>query len=144
LQKVHGEQDKKNRSQGKLLPGCKVINPVAGGSGQTGKPDSRKVARPEKTKRGNEMKTMADLETRFRNELNQWFIRQSRDIYADFYLYYLPTTAEHDGHIAIFEEDPPNPEYVLACGMKINKGAEINQLMNQWRPILRTLPVLEY
>ena len=89
------------------------------------------------------MKNMADLETQFGMELNQWFIKQSQNIYDDYYLYYLPTTAEHDGHISICKDKPVNPELKLAAPQRINKWAELYQIKNEFRPILSRLPVLE-
>jgi len=89
------------------------------------------------------MKTMADIETTFRMELQQWFPKQCANIYDTYYLYYLPTTAEHDGGILICKDKPANPEYQLAAPQRINKAAEIYQIMNEWRPILYTLPILE-
>jgi len=89
------------------------------------------------------MKNTADLEIRLLNELKQWFARQCQDNYADFYLYYLPTTAEHDGGILICKEDPPNDEYQLAWPEKIRKGCTIEQNFNWLRnAILYRLPVL--
>jgi len=88
------------------------------------------------------MKNMADIETRLRAELNQWFIKQIRNEYDDFYLYYLPTTAEHNGGFVITSEAPSNPEYQIIQG-RINKGATIDQNMNHFREIVKRLPILE-
>lgn len=89
------------------------------------------------------MKNIADLETRLLNELEQWFVRQCKDPFADFYLYYLPTTAEHDGGILICAEAPANPEYKLAMSERIYKGDSVGQNFNRIRrDVLRTLPVL--
>jgi hypothetical protein len=89
------------------------------------------------------MKNIADLETRLLDELNQWFPKQCRDQFADFYLYYLPTTTEHDGGILIASDDPANPEYQLAMNEKIHKGNTVEQNFNWIRSgILRRLPVL--
>lgn len=89
------------------------------------------------------MKNRADLESTLKAELDQWFIRQSKDIYSDFYLYYLPTTAEHDGGILICKERPANLGYCLAMAEKINKSATVNQNFNWIRnEIIGRLPVL--
>lgn len=89
------------------------------------------------------MKNLADLENVLRVELNQWFVRQCRDEYGDFYLYYLPTTAEHDGGISICKDKPANPECVLAMPERIDKGATVEQNFNRIRRgVLKSLPVL--
>ena len=91
------------------------------------------------------MKDRADLETRLKAELEQWLEKQIRNEYADFYLYYLPTTAEHDGGILIARDRPANPEYKLAMSERINKGLSINQNFNRIRNSgLYNLPVLSY
>lgn len=90
------------------------------------------------------MKTWADLETAFHNELVHWFPKQCENIYDTYYLYYQPTTPEHIGGIIILKDKPANPNYVLAAPQRINKCAEIYQIENEWRPILRQLTVLEY
>jgi len=88
------------------------------------------------------MKNMADIETAFDLELKQWFPKQCANIYDDYYLYYLPTTAEHDGGIVICKDKPANTEFQLASPQRINKAAEIYQIKNEWIPILKTLPIL--
>jgi hypothetical protein len=89
------------------------------------------------------MKTEADLQTALRNELNQWFPRQCREPYTDFYLYYLETTQEYDGGILIASEAPANSNYKLATPEKIRKACTIDQNFN-WiaQGIVRRLPVL--
>jgi len=90
------------------------------------------------------MKTLAELETRLKNELTVWAHRQAQDLYADFYLYYMPTTAEHDGGIVIACRPPANPDFKLARPDRINKAATFNQNFNQIRiHTLPYLPVLE-
>jgi hypothetical protein len=88
------------------------------------------------------MKNIADLETALLNELTQWFQKQCRDPFKAFYLYYLPTTSEHDGHISIYSEKPNNPELKLACAERINPGMSIEQNFNYFRGNIGTLPVL--
>ena len=88
------------------------------------------------------MKNMADIEKAFFNELKQWFPKQCENISDNYYLYYQSTTAEHDGSIIICKDKPAN--YQLAHPRRINKCAEIYQIMNEWRPILYRLPVLKY
>ncbi len=89
------------------------------------------------------MKNLKDLENVLKVELGQWFIRQCRNEYADFYLYYLPATAEHDRGLSICKDRPANPEVCLAMAERINKGATIDQNFNWIRHgVLHSLPVL--
>jgi len=90
------------------------------------------------------MKTLADLESRLRKELTIWAHRQSQDIYADFYLYYIPTTTEHDGGIIIAKNPPANSDFKLARPDRIEKGCSFEQIFNRIRiHTLPHLPVLE-
>jgi len=91
------------------------------------------------------MKNITDLETRLLDELKAWFPRQCRENYADFYLYYRPTTEEMAGDILVVKDIPGNrgSEYLLAMPERINKGASIAQNFNRIRlGVLRRLPVL--
>ena len=90
------------------------------------------------------MRTLADAETMLLNELRQWFIKQSQDLYQDFYLYYQESTAEHNGGIGICSGQPANPSYKLAWNERINKGATIEQNFHYLRTrILKQLPILD-
>ena len=86
------------------------------------------------------MKNRKDTETQLLIELKHYYNRQVRDMFADFYLYYMPTTAEHDGAIMICKDAPRNPDYQLARPDRINKSATVQQNFNQIR--LHTLPHL--
>jgi hypothetical protein len=90
------------------------------------------------------MKNLADIQTRLKLALIEWFKKQSAEIYKDYYLYYLPSSAEHEGGLIICENAPPNKEYQLAWNEKINKGATIDQNFNYLQRIIRTLPILSY
>ena len=90
------------------------------------------------------MKNMADIQTRFHSELEQWFIKQVRDEYSDYYLYYLPTTPEHDGGFSFCKDKPANPDVLLGWNQPVCKGSTIEQNFNAYIPILRRLPILEY
>jgi len=92
---------------------------------------------------GMNMKTETDLQNRLLAELKQWFTRQCADQHRDFYLWYLPTTAEHDGGIIICSDKPVNPEYQLAMPERIRKGDTVEQNFIRIRSgVLRSLPVL--
>ena len=86
------------------------------------------------------MNNLADLETVFANELQQWFPKQCRNLYDDYYLYFLPSTAEHDGGIIITKDRPANGDYQLS--QRIPKHLPIDVIKDQFRNVLRTLPVL--
>lgn len=91
------------------------------------------------------MKNIADLETRLLEELTAWFPEQCQKPYEDFYLYYWPTTPDHNGGIIIIGggSTPHSTEYQLAMPERINKGDTVEQNFNRIRlGILRTLPVL--
>ena len=91
------------------------------------------------------MRTREELETRLMNELNHWFTRQCQDIYSDFYLYYLPSTANHDGGILIAEHKPANPEYRLAMPEKIEKHSTPEQNFRRINnSVLGRLPVMSW
>ncbi len=89
------------------------------------------------------MKNETELQGRLLAELKQWFVKQCRNPFGDYYLYYLAATAEHAGGIIICADTPANPKYQLALGEKIRKECTVEQNFN-WirRGILRTLPVL--
>ena len=71
--------------------------------------------------------------------MQQWLFKQAMNIYADFYLYYTPTTAEHDGGILI-AQDAPSSDYKLARPDRLGKGNTVEQNFNQIR--IHTLPHL--
>ncbi len=89
------------------------------------------------------MKNMQDINTRLWGELEQWYIKQCRNEYEEYHLYYLPTTAEHDGGISICSEPPPNPEMKLADPHKINGYHTIDQNFTRLQSVCRRLPILE-
>ena len=88
------------------------------------------------------MRNLAELQTALLNELKHWFKKQCENIHADFYLYYLPATAEHNGGLLICQNEPPNKEYKLVTDNKINKAATVEQNFNHFRRFLGDLPVL--
>jgi hypothetical protein len=88
------------------------------------------------------MKDMNDVSIRLRAELDQWFIGQCNNNYAEYYLYYLETTPEHDGGILICADQPANKDYKLVNG-RIGPGNTKEQHFNRLYHICRTLPILE-
>ena len=90
------------------------------------------------------MKNWNDLVKRFTAELEQWYIRQTRKPFENYYLYYLESTAEHDGGIIIHADSTPpeNPDYRLAAPEAIRKDMDIGQNVIYFEHILKRLPVL--
>ena len=88
------------------------------------------------------MKDMNDVYTVVRNEVEQWFSRQCENIWDDYYLYYLPTTAEHNGGLLITKEAPANPSYQLV--ERVRKDSTKDQVRNRINELARKLPILEY
>ena len=89
------------------------------------------------------MKDYQELLASLRIELEQWFIKQCRNNFEDYYLYYIETTPEHDGGIIICAEQPANKEYKLAWNQTINKGATVEQNFNNLvNNVMERLPVL--
>lgn len=90
------------------------------------------------------MKTRHDILKRLRSELEQWYIKQCRNPFEDYYLYHMPSTLEHAGGISILRSAPPNPDYVLSLGHPIRKNLSIDQNL-QWLNLcsVGTLPVLD-
>lgn len=88
------------------------------------------------------MHDLRDIKTRLRNELEQWFIKQTHNPFEDYYLYYLESTPEHDGGLLIAREKPVNTEYQMAGGGKINKGATVDQNFNVLMATVMGLPIL--
>ena len=88
------------------------------------------------------MKDMNDIHEVIRAELGQWFQKQIRNEYEDYYLYYLPTTAEHDGGLLICKEKPANPEMILS--ERIRKDLTVEQNHYRLAEICRKLPILKY
>ena len=88
------------------------------------------------------MKTWEDVQNRLRAELEQWFIKQCRDNFEDYYLYYLPTTEAHDGGFMFLTDKPANPDYRMGWNRPVNKGKTIDQNFSTFSNILKKLPIM--
>jgi hypothetical protein len=88
------------------------------------------------------MKNMDDVHFVIRAELDMWFKRQCENIYDDFYWYYLPTTAEHDGGLSVHKTPPANPDFILI--ERIRKDFTKEQNHRRIAELARRLPILEY
>lgn len=82
-----------------------------------------------------------DLRIRLKAELQDCHNRQSKDIFANFFLYYQEQTAEHDGGFTFCQFTPANGEYKLGWSEPVRKGATFDQNYNFFFQILRTLPI---
>ena len=88
------------------------------------------------------MKTWPEVLNRLRTELDQWFMKQCRNIHADYYLYYQATTPERNGGFLFLEDKPENTDYLLGWNQPANKGATVEQNMHTFSDILRRLPIM--
>lgn len=89
------------------------------------------------------MKTFEDVLDRLRSELNYWYTKQISDLYADFYLYYLPSAPEHDSGLIICQDKPVNPDYELVCAEKIKKDLTVSQNFEYFQKFLTNIPLLD-
>lgn len=89
------------------------------------------------------MKTWAEIMNRLDGELQQWFVSQCRNPFEDYYLYYLQSTAEHNGGFLIARKAPANSEYKLAVLERLAKGQTIQQNKRKLLDVLRKLPILD-
>jgi len=88
------------------------------------------------------MKNWQEVSARLRLELEQWFIKQCRNEYADYYLYYRPTSPITDGGFLICSEKPEG--YLLGWNQPIDKGATVDQNHRKLSDVLRKLPIMNY
>jgi hypothetical protein len=88
------------------------------------------------------MKTISDVRTRLRYEIVHWSNIQRRNTYAHYYLYYMPNSPEHDGGLGIFANQPPNPNYQLACPEALRRDMTIDQNFQRLFPLVLRLPIL--
>lgn len=88
------------------------------------------------------MKTAADVQNRLKSELDQWFIKQCRDPFTDYHLYYMKATPEHDGGISFCKEAPQNTDVRLGSKIPVCKGSTVQQNFNMFLPIVNQLPIL--
>lgn len=89
------------------------------------------------------MRTLDDVKVRLRLELLHWRNRQDQYPHNDYYLYYLPSTAEHDGGFGFLADSPANTEVRLAMAERLDKQATVAEMYDRLLPILQTLPILE-
>ena len=73
------------------------------------------------------MKTRRDILDRLELELKQWFVKQCRNPYDDYYLYHLPASPSTDGGVLICKDKPENPDYVLSWPERIRKDLTVEQ-----------------
>jgi hypothetical protein len=73
--------------------------------------------------------------------LREWHPKQCRALHEDYYLYYLPTSAEHDGCFLFLKEDPANKEFICT-GQVVSKHLTIEANRAILADLLRVLPIL--
>ncbi len=85
------------------------------------------------------MKNMADISSRARAEVEEWFPRQCQEPSRDFFWWYRETTPEYDGDIMIASEKPGG-SYIPSLRL----GRHLTQEQNVYRflEIARRLPIL--
>ena len=89
------------------------------------------------------MKSLQHAQTVLRCELDLWFRKQTIEPSAKFYLYYLPSTPEHNSGLLIAKNKPANSDYKLARTMHISGFKTIQQNINELSETLRVLPILD-
>ena len=88
------------------------------------------------------MQTWPEVLNRLRAELDQWFIKQCRNIHADYYLYYQATTPERNGGFLFLEDKPENSNYLLGWNKPVDKGATVEHNMHTFSDVLWRLPIM--
>lgn len=86
------------------------------------------------------MNTWQDVTNRARMEIEQWFPRQCREPFTDFYWFYMETTPEHDGGFIICKDAPANADYKIAS--KLGKHLTKDQNLYQFLEVAGKLPIL--
>jgi len=84
-----------------------------------------------------------DIDARARTEALCWFNKQCRDTSARHYLYYLPSTAAHDGGFLISRERPANAAYELASPEPLSIAWTVERAQVWIKDIVWRLPILE-
>ena len=86
------------------------------------------------------MKNSREIEDAFDLCLLEWYQKSMREPYAQYYLYFQKSTAEHDGGLLILQNAPANSNWELAHPETIR--GTIEQIKNKYRETLRTLPII--
>ena len=86
------------------------------------------------------MKTLDDIAMRMQNEMKATKQRRFQSD-EDYYVYYQPSTAEHDGGFLILKDSPANPEY-QTIAMRLRRDQTEEQNLYQFMQIARRLPIL--
>lgn len=89
------------------------------------------------------MKNLRDIEKKLRKELDKWYPKQIKNIFADHYLYYQESKPDFPGKIRIESESWPNKIFKVAWNQPIRKDLTIDQNFTLLHSVIRRLPVLE-
>ena len=88
------------------------------------------------------MKDWNEIVNRAQMEVEQWFVKQCRNNYINYYWYYIGTTPEHDGGFLIAEDKPVNSDYAIAA--RLEGYLTKDQNLYRFLEIARRLPILSY
>ena len=73
----------------------------------------------------------------------EWSVKQLKNKYSDYHLYYIESKPEHDGGLLIAATKPANNNYKVALNNRINKSYTAERLYNSLLPIVSRLPIIE-
>ncbi len=91
------------------------------------------------------MKDMEEVKARLKVELLHWFPRQCENVNDDYYLYYLPSTENHNSGLIVWKGVPANGNYKLVIAQRIRKDQTVEQNFNRIIALeyLNRLPILD-
>lgn len=73
------------------------------------------------------MKTEKDVKTQLHLVLTEWFPKQCKNPFDDYYLYYQEAKPGREGGLLICKNQPVNTAWQLAWPEKISKGKTVEQ-----------------
>lgn len=86
------------------------------------------------------MQSLVDIRTEAAKLATQWFTEQCHNPFTDYYWWYLETTEDQDGVIAIAASCPEG--FRLAMPQRLGKGLTVEQNVHQFVEVAKTLPIL--
>ena len=88
------------------------------------------------------MKTWDDVCNTLEIELDMWAKKSDRGC-TRYYVYYMPSSPEHDSGMLICKDTPANKDYELAMSECLPIHITKEQVYNRTIDIFKTLPVLD-
>lgn len=85
----------------------------------------------------NKLFQMADRESK------SWFVGQTRNLFASYYFWYLPSKPETWGDLSL-AEDAPGPDWKLADTQRISRAWTMEQVRRYMIDNSRRLPILPF